>query len=125
METLIYILIGIAIVCCVCSAIMYVLLYKALEDFLNCYKALDDFLNCYDELNKKVDALFTLIEQNTKSILTSIESLNESMNKNDLTTYRRIDERTNNIMDAIGNAVYNIKSQLPKRKVKKDTISEK
>lgn len=121
METLVYILIGIAIACCVCSAIMYVLLYKALEDFLNCYKELDD----YNELNKKVDALFTLIEQNTKSILTRIESLNESMNKNDLTTYRRIDERTNNIMDAIGNAVYNIKSQLPKRKVKKDTISEK
>lgn len=34
-------------------------------------------------------------------------------------------KKTNDIMDAIGNAVYNIKSQLPKRKTKKDTTSEK
>lgn len=107
--------------CCICNTIMCTLLYSRLKDVLDCDEELDD----YDELNKKVDALFTLIESNTKSILVSVESLNESMNKNDLTTYRRIDERTNNIIDAIGNAVYNIKSQLPKRKTKKDTTSEK
>lgn len=121
METLIYVLIGIAIVCCVCNTIMCNSLYFKLKDVLDCDDEIDDL----NELSKKVDALFTLVEQNTKSILTSMESLNESMNKNDLTTYRRIDERTNDVINAIGNAVYNIKSQLPKRKVKKDTTSEK
>lgn len=121
METLVYILIGIAIACCVCNTIMCTSLYFKLKDVLDCDEDLDD----YNELNKKVDALFTLVEQNTKSILTSMELLNESMNKNDLTTYRRIDERTNNIIEVIGNAVYNIKSQLPKKRAKKDTTSEK
>lgn len=121
METLVYILIGIVIACCVCNTIMCTLLYDRLKDFLNCDEELED----YDELNKKVDALFTLVEQNTKSILVSIDCQTESINKNDLTTYRRIDEKTNDVIDAIGNAVYNIKSQLPKRKTKKDTTSEK
>lgn len=121
METLVYVLIGIAIVCCVCNTMMCTSLYFKLKDILDCDEELDD----YDVLSKKVDALFTLIEQNTKSILVSIESQTESINKNDLTTYRRIDEKTNDIIDAIGDAVYNIKLQLPKRKTKKDTTSEK
>lgn len=116
METLIYILIGIVIMCCICNTIMCTLLYSRLKDFLDCDEELDD----YDELNKKVDALFTLIESNTKSILVSIESQNETDK-----ICETINEKTNDVIDAIGNAVYNIKSQLPKRRTKKDTTSEK
>lgn len=120
METLVYVLIGIAIVCCVCNTMMCTSSYFKLKDILDSAEETD-----YDGLIKKVDALFTLIESNTKSILVSIESQTESINKNDLTTYRRIDEKTNDIINAIGDAVYNIKLQLPKRKTKKDTTSEK
>lgn len=116
METLIYILIGIVIMCCICNTIMCTLLYSRLKDFLDCDEELDD----YDELNKKVDALFTLIESNTKSILVSVESQNET-NK----ICGTINEKTNDVINAIGDAVYNIKLQLPKRKTKKDTTSEK
>lgn len=121
METLVYILIGIAIVCCICNTIMYLSLYTRLKDILDYDEESDD----YNELNKKVDALFTLVEQNTKSILVSIDCQTESVNKNDLTTYRRIDEKTNDVINAIADAVDSIKSQLPKRKTKKDTTSEK
>lgn len=121
METLVYILIAIAIVSCFCNTIMCSSLYFKLKDVLDCDEDLDD----YDKLSKKLDALFTLVEQNTKSILASMESQTESINKNDLTTYRRIDEKTNDVINAIGDAVYNIKSQLPKRRTKKDTTSEK
>lgn len=116
METLVYVLIGIAIVCCVCNTMMCTSLYFKLKDVLDC----DDELDDYNELNKKVDALFILVEQNTKSILTSIESQNETDK-----ICGTINEKTNDIIEAIGNAVYNIKSQLPKRKTKKDTTSEK
>lgn len=121
METLIYILIAVAIVCCFCNSVMCNSLYFKLKDFLD----YDEDICNYDELSKKVDALFILVESNTKSILTSMESQTESINKNDLTTYRRIDEKTNDVINAINDAVCDIKSQLPKRKVKKDTTSEK
>jgi len=116
METLVYVLIGIAIVCCVCNTMMCTSLYFKLKDVLDCDEDLDD----YDKLSKKVDALFTLIESNTKSILVSIESQNE-IDK----ICETVTEKTNDVIDAIGNAVYNIKSQLPKRRTKKDTTSEK
>ena len=116
METLIYVLIGIAIVCCVCNTMMCTSLYFKLKDVLDCDEDLDD----YDKLSKKVDALFTLIESNTKSILVSIESQNETDK-----ICGTVTEKTNDVIDAIGNAVYNIKSQLPKRRTKKDTTSEK
>lgn len=96
--------------CCICNIIMCTLLYSRLKDFLDCDEELDD----YDELNKKVDALFTLIESNTKSILVSVESQNET-NK----ICGTINEKTNDVIDAIGNAVYNIKLQLPKRRQRK------
>lgn len=121
METLVYILIGIAIVCCICNTMMCTSLYFKLKDVLNCDEELDE----YDELNKKVDALFTLIEQNTKSILVSIDCQTESINKNDLTTYKRIDEKTSDIIGAIDDAICDITSKLPKRKTKKDVTSEK
>lgn len=116
METLVYVLIVIAIVCCVCNTMMCTSLYFRLKDILDCDEEPDD----YDKLSKKVDALFTLIESNTKSILVSVESQNET-NK----ICGTINEKTNDVIEAIGNAVYNIKSQLPKRRTKKDTTSEK